>query len=103
MGNTNTNSKHRNERPYSIDVYPNHSTLERRCDSPRNEDSKAFDFGGPGGGKRRPVLCYQNSTDYGGDDQIVDFKVNDLSYLVVLCCVCVWVMIIIVVDGIGFL
>lgn len=69
MGNTNTNPK-RIERPYSIDIYG-----DRRGESPRPDDStvRAFDFSGSG--KRRPVLCYQSSLDYGTDETNEDFKV----------------------------
>lgn len=71
MGNTNTNSKQRIERPYSIDVY---NGAERR-ESPRPGDEfKSFET--PSNDKRRPVLCYQNSADYGNEDNNEDFKVN---------------------------
>lgn len=68
MGNTNTNPK-RIERPYSIDISGN---LDRRGESPRPDDPRTFDFST---GKRRPVLCYQNSSDYGADETNEDFKV----------------------------
>lgn len=74
MGNTNTNSK-RNDRPYSIDIY---GSLDRRGESPRG-DERTFDFPPTMAntvGKRRPVLCYQSSTDYGNEDPVDDFKVN---------------------------
>ena len=71
MGNTNANSKSRNDRPYSIDVY---GSLDRRGESPRGDD-RSFDFAA---GKRRPVLCYQGSSDYGNEDTIDDFKVSHL-------------------------
>lgn len=68
MGNTSTNSK-RIERPYSIDIY---NSLDRR-ESPRPDEPKTFEFQP---GKRRPVLCYQNSSDYGNEDNNEDFKVS---------------------------
>lgn len=67
MGNTSTSSKRSGERPYSIDVY---GSLDRRGESPRGDER--FDFSG--GGKRRPVLCYQSSSDYGNEDTNEDFK-----------------------------
>lgn len=90
MGNTNTNSRQRNDRPYTIDVYNNNSTMDRRCESPRNDDPRGFEYSGGGGGgggqaRRRPVLCYQNSSDYGGEDPIVDFKVNIFCLFLQLC------------------
>ena len=69
MGNTNSNSKQRNDRPYSIDIY---GSLDRRGESPRPGDERSFDFPS---GKRRPVLCYQSSSDYGNEDTIEEFKV----------------------------
>nr|XP_027199803.1 5'-AMP-activated protein kinase subunit beta-1-like [Dermatophagoides pteronyssinus] len=73
MGNANTNnSKQRIERPYSIDVYNGGGGgLDGRRESPRpGEDGKTFDFST----KRRPVLCYQNSCDYSGEDNGDDYK-----------------------------
>lgn len=103
MGNTNTgntsggggggdgrgsSTKSRNsDRPYSIDLY---GSLERRSDSPRADDTR-FDFASSVPGKRRPVLCYQSSTDYGNDDTIEDFKVGGSfvpRYHKVLICCC---------------
>lgn len=60
------------DRPYSIDLY---GSLDRRSDSPRGDDTR-FDFASSAPGKRRPVLCYQDSTDYGNENTIEDFKVG---------------------------
>lgn len=82
MGNTTTNPK-RLDRPYSIDVYSGAgATLDRR-ESPRPDDSKGFDFtsststttSSASGTRRRPVLCYQNSSDYGNEENCEEFKV----------------------------
>lgn len=70
------------DRPYAIDLY---GSLDRRGDSPRGDETR-FDFAnssssssGTAPGRRRPVLCYQGSTDYGNEDTVEDYKVGLLS------------------------
>ncbi|XP_017492255.1 PREDICTED: 5'-AMP-activated protein kinase subunit beta-1-like [Rhagoletis zephyria] len=65
------------DRPYAIDLY---GSLDRRGDSPRGDETR-FDFAnssssssGTAPGRRRPVLCYQGSTDYGNEDTVEDYK-----------------------------
>ncbi|RWS26005.1 5'-AMP-activated protein kinase subunit beta-1-like protein [Leptotrombidium deliense] len=66
MGNTTTSSAKR-ERTFSIDnVLPS-----RECNSPRAEDVKSFEFAA---GKKKPLLCYQSSMEYGSGDDNDDFK-----------------------------
>lgn len=74
MGNANANSKQRIERPYSIDGYD--PSVDRR-ESPRPGEfgSGYNDLNRPTESSRRPVLCYQSSSDYGNEDTSEDFKV----------------------------
>ncbi|KPM08666.1 5'-AMP-activated protein kinase subunit beta-1-like protein [Sarcoptes scabiei] len=73
MGNANANSKQRIERPYSIDGYD--PSVDRR-ESPRPGEfgSGYNDLNRPTESSRRPVLCYQSSSDYGNEDTSEDFK-----------------------------
>ncbi len=78
MGNTNTHtntassSSHKRERAYSMDA---HTHGRESSHSPRVDDGKTFEF--IAGGKKKPVLCYQSSTEgYPNED---DFKVNYLD------------------------
>lgn len=75
MGNTATSSKHR-DRTYSMDAYSS-----RESSSPRADD-KAFDFANSAG-KKKPVLCYQSSTEYSNEDGPDDYKVSDTPFNII--------------------
>ncbi|CAG2174269.1 unnamed protein product [Oppiella nova] len=68
MGNTNTTSSSKRDRTYSVD-----SAYDRReSSSPRSEDNRTFEF--VAGGRKKPVLCYQSSSEYGNEDSTEDYK-----------------------------
>jgi hypothetical protein len=74
MGNTNTSSSSKRDRTYSVD-----SAYDRReSSSPRGDESRSFEF--VAGGRKKPVLCYQSSSEYGNDDPNDEYKVSLNSF-----------------------
>lgn len=81
MGNTNTSSSSKRDRTYSVD-----SAYDRReSSSPRGDENRTFEF--VAGGRKKPVLCYQSSSEYGNDDSNDEYKVclNCFTYRLRYC------------------
>jgi hypothetical protein len=69
MGNAGTSAIKRDRNySYSIDYVSGH----RDSGSPKSDEFKTFDFGSI---RKKPLLCYQSSVEYGNDDNYYDFKV----------------------------
>ncbi|XP_054154253.1 5'-AMP-activated protein kinase subunit beta-1-like isoform X1 [Oppia nitens] len=68
MGNTNTSTTSKRDRTYSVD-----SAYDRReSSSPGSQDNRTFEF--VAGGRKKPVLCYQSSSEYGPEETIDEFN-----------------------------